>query len=182
MIGDSNTKYTKFPNTSYHRVPKYLVEDINPDMCIGHAKVWIHVGINNLKSIRCRGLDDVHRTYELFMHKNKIEQIGILSPKTTVIVSPILPTGVSVLNERARAFNRLLFSTKRWFTTLNFNSFASRYSMLDKSFRCYGNPRDKIHPGSQGIRNLEHLIAQKVSLVDSRSYRAVAKSNITQND
>ena len=177
VIGDSNTKYTKFPNTSYHRVPTYLVEDINPGMCIGHAKVWIHVGINNLKSIRCRGLDDVHRTYELFMHK--IEQIGILSPKTTVIVSPILPSGVSVLNERARAFNRLLFSTKRWFTTLNFNSFANRYSMLDKSFRCYGNPRDKIHLGSQGIRNLEHLIAQKVSLVDSRSYRAVAKSNIT---
>ena len=51
--------------------------------------------------------------------------------------------------------------------------------MVDKSFSCYGNPRDKIHLGSQGIRNLEHLIAQKVSLVDSRSYRAVAKSNIT---
>ena len=176
MIGDSNTKYTKFPNTSYHRVPTYLVEDINPGMCIRHAKAWIHFGTNNLNSIRCRGLDDVHRTYELLMQK--IEQIGILSPKTTVIVSPILPTGVSVLNERALAFNRLLFSTKRWFTTLNFNSFANRY-MLDKIFRCYGNPSDNIILGSQGICNLEHLIAQKVSLVDSRSYRAVAKLNIT---
>ena len=138
VVGDSNTKYIKFPNISCHRVPTYLIEDINRSMCIGHAKVWLHVGINNLKSIRCSGHNDIHKAFELFMHK--IEQIGRLLPNTTVIVSPILPTGVSVLNYRARAFNRLLFSTRRWFLTLNFCSFADRYSMLDRNYRCYINP------------------------------------------
>ena len=177
VVGDSNTKYIKFPNISCHRVPTYLIEDINPSMCIGHAKVWLHFGINNLKSIRCSGLNDVHKAFELFMHK--IEQIGRLSPNTTVIVSPILSTGVSVLNDRARAFNRLLFSTRRWFLTLNFSSFADRYSMLDRNYRCYNNPRDKIHLGSQGIRLLERLITQRTFVVDARSYRAVVQSNIT---
>ena len=177
VVGDSNTKYIKFPNISCHRVPTYLIEDINPSMCIGHAKVWLHVGINNLKSIRCSGLNDVHKAFELFMHK--IEQIGRLSPYTTVIVSPILPTGVSVLNDRARTFNRLLFSTRRWFLTVNFSSFADRYGMLDRNYRCYNNPRDKIHLGSQGIRVLERLITQRTFVVDARSYRAVVQSNIT---
>ena len=177
VLGDSNTKYVKFPNINYHRVPTYLIEDINPSLCIGHAKVWLHVGINNLKSIRCGGPNDVHKAYELFIHK--IEQIRRLSPNTTVIVSPILPTGVSVLNDRARAFNRLLFSTRRWFISLNFNIFADRYSMLDKNFRCFNNPRDRIHLGYQGICELQRLIDHRVPIVDSRSYRAVAKSNIT---
>ena len=177
VVGDSNTKYIKFPNISCHRDPTNLIEDINPSMCIGHAKVWLHVGINNLKSIRCSGLNDVHKAFELFMHK--IEQIGRLSPNTTFIVSPILPTGVSVLNDRARAFNRLLFSTRRWFLTLNFSSFADRYSMLDRNYRCYNNPRDKRHLGSQGIRLLERLITQRTFVVDARSYRAVVQSNIT---
>ena len=138
VVGDSNTKCIKFPNISCHWVPTYLIEDTNPSMCIGHAKVWLHVGINNLKSIRCSGLNDVHKAFELFMHK--IEQIERLSPNTTIIVSPILPTGVNVLNDRARAFNRLLFSTRRWFLTLNFSSFADRYGMLDRNYRCYSNP------------------------------------------
>ena len=177
VLGDSNTKYVKFPNINYHRVPTYLIEDINPSLCIGHAKVWLHIGINNLKRIRCGGPNDVKKAYELFIHK--IEQIRRLSPNTTVIAFPILPTGVNVLNDRACAFNRLLFSARRWFITLNFNIFADRYCMLDKNFRCFNNPRDRIHLGYLGICQLQRLIDHKVSLVDSRSYRAVAKSNIT---
>ena len=177
VLGDSNTKYVKFPNINYHRVPTYLIEDINPSLCIGHAKVWLHVDINNLKSIRCGGPNDVQKAYELFIHK--VDQIRRLSPNTTVIVSPILPTGVSVLNNRARVFNRLLFSTRRWFTSLDFNRFADRYKMLDKNYRCFNNPRDRIHLGYHGICELQRLIHHKVSVVDSRSYQAVAKSNIT---
>ena len=127
--------------------------------------------------MRCGGPNDVHKAYELFIHK--VDQIRRLSPNTTVIVSPILPTGVSVLNDRVRAFNRLLFSTRRWFITLNFNIFADRYCMLDKNLRCFNNPRDRIHLGYQGICQLQRLTDPKVSLVDSRSYRAVVKCNIT---
>ena len=51
--------------------------------------------------------------------------------------------------------------------------------MLGKNFRCFNNLRDRIHLGYQGICELQRLIDHRVSIVDSRSYRAVAKSNIT---
>ena len=95
-----------------------------------------------------------------------------------VVISPILPTGVNLLNDRARTFNRLLFSTRRWWVELNFSRFASKNNMLESHFRCYNNHNDKNHLGSNGIRELEYLITQKVSLVDARSYRAVVQSNI----
>ena len=176
VMGDSNTKHIKLHNISYHRIPTYLIENIDPHQCIGYAKVWLHVGINNLKSVRCGGPHDVRKYFELFI--NKIHEIKRLSPSTTIVISPILPTAVNVLNDRARAFNRLLFSTRRWWLELNFSLFASRNNMLENHYRCYGNPKDKIHLGFNGIRELERLITQKVSLVDARSYRAVVQSNI----
>ena len=177
VLGDSNTKYIRFPNTGHHRIPTYSIEEIDPSVCIGYAKIWIHVGINNLKSVRCGAPDDVQKSFELFTHK--IERIGRLSPDTTVIISPILPTGVDILNERAGIFNELLFSTKRWWLELDFSIFANKFGMLDKFFRCFGNPKDKIHLGANGIRELEHMIASRISLVDVRSYSAVVQSNST---
>ena len=177
VLGDSNTKYIRFPNTGHHRIPTYTIEEIDPNVCIGYTKIWIHVGINNLKSVRCGGPDDVQKSFELFMHK--IERIGRLSPDTTVIISPILPTGVDILNERAGIFNELLFSTKRWWLELDFSIFSNRFGMLDKYFRCFGNPKDKLHLGANGIRELEHMIASRISLVDVRSYSAVVQSNST---
>ena len=118
----------------------------------------------------------IYTQKNLFMHK--VDLIGKLSPRTTVIISPILPTGVSTLNERARTFNRLLFSTNRWWHTLNFSIFATRNNMLQSHFRYYGNPKDKIHIGFHGIRVLERIIAKEISLVDARSYSVVAKSDI----
>ena len=176
VIGDSSTKYAKLQNISYHRTPTYLIEDIDPHQCIGYAKVWLHVGINNLKSIRCSGPHDIRKYFELFIHK--VHEIKILSPRTTIIILPILPTTVSVLNDRVRAFNRVLFSTQRCWVELNFSPFASKNDMLKSYYRCYGNPDDKIHLGFNGIRELECLITQKVSLVDARSYRAVVQPNI----
>ena len=176
VMGDSNTKHIKLHNISYHRIPTYLIEDIDPHQCIGYAKVWLYVGINNLKSVRCGGPHDVRKYFELFI--NKIHEIKRLSPNTTIVISPILPTAVNVLNDRARAFNRLLFSTRRWWLELNFSLFVSRNNMLENHYKCYGNPKDKIHLGFNGIRELERLITQKVSLVDARSYRAVVQSNI----
>ena len=54
--------------------------------------------------------------------------------------------------------------------------------MLENHYRCYGNPKDKIHLGFNGIRELARLITQNVSLVDARSYRAVVQSNIRLYD
>ena len=86
IMGDSNTKYVNLPHANYHRIATYTIKDIDPAKCIGYAKLWLHVGINNLKNIRCGGLGDVHRSFNLFMHK--VDLIDKLSPRTTVIISP----------------------------------------------------------------------------------------------
>ena len=173
ILGDSNTKHIRLP-LNFHRIPTYTIEDIDPSVCIGYTKVWIHVGINNLKSIRCGGPSDVRKHFDLFM--SKIERIGMLSPNTTVIVSPILPTAIKVLNDRACYFNTLLFSINRWWLELDFSIFADDNSMLRNFYRCYNNPMDKIHLGSKGLRELESMILKRTSLVDTRSYSSVVRS------
>ena len=62
---------------------------------------------------------------------------------------------------------------------LNFSIFATGNNMLHNHYRCFGNPRDKIHIGFNGIRELEHLIERQISRVDNRSYSTVTKSNIS---
>ena len=118
ILGDSNTKHILLP-INFHRIPTYTIEDIDPRVCIGYTKVWKHVGINSLKSIRCGGASDVRKHFDLVM--SKIERIGMLSPNTTVIVSPILPTAIKVLNDCACYFNTLLFSINRWWLDLDFS-------------------------------------------------------------
>ena len=68
ILGDSNTKHIRLP-INFHRIPTYTIEDIDPRVCIGYTKVWIHVGINSLKSIRCGGASDVRKHFDLFMSK-----------------------------------------------------------------------------------------------------------------
>ena len=173
ILGDSNTKHIRLP-LNFHRIPTYTIEDIDPSVCIGHTKVWIHVGINNLKSIRCGGPSDVRKHFDLFM--SKIERIGMMSPNTTVIVSPILPTAIKVLNDRACYFNTRLFSINRRWLELDFLIFADDNSMLRNFYRCYNNPMDKIHLGSKGLRELESMILKRTSLVNTRSYSSVVRS------
>ena len=173
ILGDSNTKHIRLP-INFHRIPTFTIEDIDPRVCIGYTKVWIHVGINSLKSIRCGGASDVRKHFDLFM--SKIERIGMLSPNTTVIVSPILPTAIKVLNDRACYFNTLLFSINRWWLELDFSIFADDNNMLRNFYRCYNNPMDKIHLGSKGLRELESMILKRTSLVDTRSYSSVVRS------
>ena len=173
ILGDSNTKHIRLP-INFHRIPTYTIEDIDPRVCIGYTKVWIHVGINSLKSIRCGGASDVRKHFDLFM--SKIERIGMLSPNTTVIVSPILPTAIKILNDRACYFNTLLFSINRWWLELDFSIFADDNNMLRNFYRCYNNPMDKIHLGSKGLRELETMILKRTSLVDTRSYSSVVRS------
>ena len=193
ILGGSNTKHIRLPK-NFHRIPTYTIEDIDPRVCVGYAKVWIHVGINNLKSIRCGGPSDVRKHFDLFT--SKIEHIGMLSPNTTVIVSPILPTpilptaikvlnvivspilptAIKVLNDRACYFDSLLFSINRWWLELDFSIFADDNNMLRNFYRCYNNPMDKIHLGSKGLRELESMILKRTSLVNTRSYSSVVRS------
>ena len=173
ILSDSNTKHIRLP-INFHRIPTYTIEDIDPNVCIGYTKVWIHVGINSLKNIWFGGPSVVRKHFDLFM--SKIERIGMLLPNTTVIVSPILPTAIKVLNDRACYFNTLLFSINRWWLELDFSIFADDNNMLRNFYRCYNNPMDKIHLGSKGLRELESMILKRTSLEDIRSYSSVVRS------
>ena len=167
IIGDSNTKYVNLNSPSV-RLPTYLIEDIDPVKCIGYHKIWSHVGINNLKSRNCRDHNDIIKHFNLF--SNKLHLIKQYCPYYKIVISPILPTGIQVLNQRAVTFNRMMFSRANWFHELNFNQFCGENGMLLKMYRCYSNGRDNIHLGAVGIRVLTGKIKSALSLTDTRSY------------
>ena len=174
---DSNTKYIKLDNEQLisHRVPTYLIEDIDPNLCAGYKKIWIHVGINNMKSIRCSNTNDIHRHFNNFMFK--LNNIRSICPHSKIIISPIPPTAIPALNKRSIIFNKLLFSRDYFFTTMNFNMFCGPDGKLMDIYRCYNNKDDKIHFGSLGIKILTSKIRHcfSISTIDHRSYASVAK-------
>ena len=179
ILGDSNTKYVninmhKFHNTT--RVPTFTISDIDPTKCIGYSKIWLHVGINNLKSYNCSRDADVHNHFQHFM--NKLKAIQRLCPSSRIIISPILPTDVPELNHRALIFNRLLFSIRENVTFLDFNSFCGRNGRLLKIYKCYNNLHDNIHLGALGIRILGTKLISALSQIDTRSYATVLRNNL----
>ena len=113
-LGDINTRYVRLadPHVEMRREPTFTIEAIDPHKVAGYQKVWIHVGINSLKRQYCRNMTEVKQKFEIFM--SKVGEIKSVSPNIKVIISPILPTAIPKLNSRARYFNFLLFSQKRW--------------------------------------------------------------------
>ena len=63
ILGDSNTRHVKIDDSANTttRIPTMLIEDINTMKCRGFKKIWLHVGINNMKSINCEGPDDLYQ-------------------------------------------------------------------------------------------------------------------------
>ena len=173
ILGDSNTRHVKFHNISVTRIPTFTIEAVDPYKCKGYAKIWIHVGINSLK--KCNTPYDVEKCFQMFM--KKIELIQKISPASKLIVSPILPTGVPILNAKAVHFNIRLFSVPRQWLTLNFSAFADYNNALSRQFRCFRNKRDTIHLGYRGISTLTDMVARQLYIVDGRSYARVTKSN-----
>ena len=179
ILGDSNTKYVNVNmHKVYHtiRVPTFTIDDIDPAKCIGYSKIWLHVGINNLKSYNCNNDRDVHRHFQHFMYK--IKAIQRLCPSSRIIISPILPTNIPELNHRALIFNKLLFSIRENVTFLDFNSFCGRDSRLLKIYRCCNNEYDNIHLGALGIRILESKLINALKYINSRSYATVLRNNL----
>ena len=76
-------------NLSSHRIPTYLIEDINPNVCAGYKKIWVHVGTNNIKTIRCSNINDIHRHFNNFIHK--LDIIRSICPHSKIVVSLIPP-------------------------------------------------------------------------------------------
>ena len=93
ILGDSNTRHIRLSNSyNIHRVPTFLIQDIDPALCKRYSRVWIRCGINNLKYNRCNTYTDVEKIFKTFM--NKLGTIRNLCPETKIYVSPILPCAI----------------------------------------------------------------------------------------
>ena len=121
-----------------------------------------------MKSINCEGPDDVTRHFHNFM--NKLSTIRSICPNSRIIVSPILPTNIIELNGRAKMFNRLLFSSRTWFTVLDFNQFCGDNVRLMRIYRSYNKPQDNILLGIVGIQVLANKVRNALKFTDTRSY------------
>ena len=125
ILGDRNTKHIKLSGAyDIVREPTFLIQDINPALCKGFGRVWIHCGINNLRYNRCTSYSGVKEIFKLFM--SKLGAIRNMCPDTKTYVSPILPCAIPGLNDRTGWFNSLLFSVKHiWWNELKSMDFAA---------------------------------------------------------
>ena len=201
IVGDSNTHFVHFYHEKHRsdlgkniygrRVKAYTIEDIQPRDCIGFQNIVVQVGLNNLKNkfASSDGRIDVAKTFDMWLHK--LFQIRRLCPYSRIIVSPILPTKIRALNDRARNFNSFIFScvNKFWYL-LDFDTFLDdRLDLLDNNFGRYFNVstgrRDRIHLGRLGISKLSLLIKEAVLLprymVGHQSYASVTRNHTTHS-
>lgn len=188
ILGDSNTRFLRFGSGKGKfgdRIPGkreecLTVSQINPSHCIGYKNIFVHCGINDIKS---RNSNVQRSVSEL---TDKIREIRELCPFAKLVVSPVLPTKLQWLNEKALHFNRLLFNfitsnPSLCVGTLDFNDFCdSQNGLLADTFGRYFNKDDNIHLGSSGIFKLSRLISDKIfhSPVDGRNFSDVARKAI----
>ena len=119
----------------------------------------------------------------------KIIDIKRLCPRSNIIVAPILPSRIRALNDRAKAFNNMLFSCRNPFwQTLGFNSFLDDDDLLDSNFTRPFNTstgyRDRIHLERRGISRLGLLIRDAVlqpGINANRSYANVTRGHVFSN-
>ena len=178
IMGDSNTRHVHLEGAGVLqvRIPTYVVDDIDPQKCIGYETVRLHVGVNSLKPRNCRNLTDVREKYNFLA--SKINEITKVSPSTRVMVSSILPTALQALNYRIVYFNRLLLSNRERWHILNCGDFLDiDNGLLDRNFRSFRNEFDRIHLGYRGISLLTLLAKSSFTRAkEGNSSRAPVKS------
>ena len=181
ICGDSNTRNLHFGSGKRtfgdklpgKRVENFVIDQIQPEKCIGYKNVFIHCGINDIKR---RGAS-VDACAKRLM--DKIDRISELCPSSRITVSPILPTKMGWLNERGQHFNTLLFKHLYFVNprvaSLSFSVFCEN-NMLSEAMGRWNQPDDYIHLGSTGIFTLSRLIVDRVfkSPVDGRKFSQVA--------
>ena len=185
IVGDSNTRHLKFGSgkkTFGDRIPgkrveAFVIDQIEPQHCVGYRNVFIHCGINDIKKTGSIVEECVGQL------TSKLEKICDLCPYSKITVSPILPTKLPWLNSRALQFNQLLFrycNQNPRIGTLDFNTFVGSDGLLDNTLGRYQDQGDAIHLGSTGIFRLSRLIAHKLqgNPTDGRSYSDVVQSQV----
>ena len=188
ILGDSNTRYLKFGSGKGtfgdklpgKRIMAYRIDQIDPNECSGFKNVFVHCGIND---IRQNNSSVQHCANQLI---RKLDQICEVCPTSKVTVSPILPTKLQHLNQRAIQFNQIMFDYVNKYNPrvgcLDFSCFLSENNVLDKRFGRFRDPSDPIHLGSTGIFTLSRLIIDKVrsSPTNGRQYNHVVAREVTK--
>ena len=185
--GDSNTRYLKFGSgkgTFGDRLPGrrklcFTIDEIDPNACIGYKNVVLHCGINDIRRPQADVRDCATR---LIGKLDKISKTCRSSCK--IIFSPILPTKLPHLNQKAKMFNQLIFDyinrVNPRIGCLDFNCFLDDSDLLSDRFGRFHDKTDAIHLGSTGIFTLSRVIIEKIrgNLVDGRMFNDVVSANI----
>ena len=196
IVGDSNTNHIYFAHEKNRsnlgrdiygrRVQAFTIDEIEPIDCIGFQNILIQVGLNNLKNRYAEvvGSIDINGIFDKWLLK--VTAIKQLCPYSQIVVSPIPPTRVRGLNDKARRFNALFFSClNKFWVELGFNNFLDiNHDLLDDNLGrlriLNSGRRDKIHLGRLGISKLGLMIKEVILMprykVDSRSYSGVVAS------
>jgi hypothetical protein len=157
----------------------FTIDQIDPNACIGYKNVVIHCGINDIRRPQADVRDCATR---LIAKLDKISRVCRSTCK--IIVSPILPTKLAHLNERAKMFNHLVFDyinrVNPRIGCLDFNNFLNESGILADQYGRYHDKTDAIHLGSSGIFTLSRIIIEKIrgNIVDGRIFSDVLKVNI----
>ena len=188
ICGDSNTRNLHFGSGKRtfgdklpgKRVENFVIDQIQPEKCIGYQNVFVHCGVNDIK----RSGASVDACVKKLM--DKIDRICELCPSSRITVSPILPTKMEWLNVRGRQFNKLLFEHLYFVNprvaSLNFSGFCDNFRLREDMGR-WNQPDDYIHLGSTGIFTLSRLIIDRVfkSSVDGRKFSQVANAPVPKS-
>ena len=136
IIGDSNTHNISFHNSNIKqrsdlgkdihgkKVKAFTIDQIDPHEAIGYKNIVVQVGVNNLKRKFANeyGIVDVDSTFDTWL--TKIINIRQICPTSCLIISPIMPTKIRDLNDRAKQFNHRIFScVNKFWNCLGFDSF-----------------------------------------------------------
>ena len=196
IVGDSNTRHINFHDTpgkrsvldkeiTGTRYPAYQIVEIDPISCIGYKNIIFHVGINDLKDRpnMMNGQVNVNSVFTNWIEK--LITIRKLCPYSNFFVSPILPTKVRVLNNRAVRSNNLIGSRiNPFWVYLDCNSFLNvNTNLLDDNYGCHMSLiNGRIHLASYGISKLalifrETLLTHKRYRIENR-IPAVRNSNM----
>ena len=191
ILGDSNTKHLKFGSGKGtfglslpgRRKETFHIHDIDPSACLGYQNIVLHMGINDLRDRSPGRTADDPEPWNIHGHfnnlKDKIVKIQALCPKAKITISPVLPTKIPLLNERAMKFNKLMqnyiVNSDTNVQFMNFSGFVNNEGLLDEGLGVFNNERDKFHLGKQGIRALANIIKNSILKrhVDGRSYSSV---------
>jgi hypothetical protein len=167
------------------RCETYHIGDIDASTCLGYQNIVLHVGINDLRenSIGRKPEDPpADDTDAHFLRlTRKIELIQSYCPGSRIIVSPLLPTKLRKLNNRAIRVNKLLLSYVTTVNThikfLDLTDFVdSQTGLLRNDLGRYFKESDPLHLGKLGIRKLAEVFIAAIfrPKVDGRAYSSVA--------